>query len=78
MLKSEINKKNFCQALYDYFSSKYPSHDFSFGISSSSARLDEVFQLYDESSSALQMANHYQKIVCFDFLGLEGYISNEK
>ena len=74
LLKSEVNKKKICQTLSDYFSRKYPFHRFSFGISSSSPSLDEVIQLYDESSSALQAANHYQKIVCYDHLGLEGIL----
>ena len=78
LLKSENSKKKFCQALHDYCSSKYPSHDFNFGISSSSARIEEASQLYDESTSALQIANHYQKIVFFEFLGIEGIIFQMK
>lgn len=74
MLKSEANKKNFCQTLFDYCSRKYPFHSFRFGISSSSPSIDEVIQLYNESSSALQAANHHQKIVCYDHLGLEGIL----
>ena len=78
MLKSKNSKKKFCQALHDYCSSKYPSHDFKFGISSSSARIEEASQLYDESTSALQIANHYQKVVFFEFLGIEGIIFQMK
>ncbi len=78
ILKSENSKKKFCQALHDYCSSKYPSLDFKFGISSSSARIEEASQLYDESTSALQIANHYQKVVFFEFLGIEGIIFQMK
>ncbi|MCM3725015.1 helix-turn-helix domain-containing protein [Neobacillus cucumis] len=78
MLKSENSKKKFCEALHDYCSSKYPSHDFMFGISSSSPRIEEASQLYDESISALQIANHYQKIVFFEILGIEGIIFQMK
>ncbi|MCQ6282380.1 XylR N-terminal domain-containing protein [Bacillus sp. EB600] len=78
MLKSGNSKKKFCQALHDYCSSKYPSHDFKSGISSSSARIEEASQLYDESNSALQIANHYQKVVFFEFLGIEGIIFQMK
>lgn len=73
-LKSENSKKKFCQAMNDYFSKKYSSYDFKFGISSSSSRIEEASQLYDESTSALQIANQYQKVVFFDFLGIEGFI----
>jgi PucR family transcriptional regulator, purine catabolism regulatory protein len=72
LLKSENSKKKVCQALHEYCSSKYPSHDFKFGISSSSARIEEASQLYDESTSSLRIANHYQKVVFFEFLGIEG------
>ena len=71
LLKSENSKKRFCQALHEYCSSKYPSHDFKFGISSSSAKIEEASQLYDESTSSLRIANHYQKVVFFEFLGIE-------
>ena len=53
-------------------SSKYPSRDFTFGISSSTARIEEASQLYEESTTSLQIANHYQKVVFFEFLGIEG------
>ena len=59
-------------------SSKYPSHDFKFGISSSTARIEEASQLYDESTTALQIANHYQKVVFFEFLGIEGIMFQMK
>ena len=72
ILKSKNSKEKFCQSLHDYCSSKYPSHDFKFGISSSSARIEEASQLYDESTSSLRIANHYQKVVFFEFLGIEG------
>jgi purine catabolism regulator len=78
ILKSENSKKKFCQSLYDYCLSKYPSHDFNFGISSSSARIEEASQLYDESTSALKIANQYQKVVFFEFLGIEGIIFQMK
>ena len=72
LLKSNNSKKKFCQALHDFCSSKYPSHDFTFGISSSTARIEEASQLYEESTTSLQIANHYQKVVFFEFLGIEG------
>ena len=73
-LKGESNKKKFCQAMYDYFSKKYPSLDFKFGISSNASTIEEASRLYDESRSALKIANHYQKVVFFEFLGIEGII----
>ena len=72
LLKSNNSKKKFCQALHEFCSSKYPSHDFTFGISSSTARIEEASQLYEESTTSLQIANRYQKVVFFEFLGLDG------
>ena len=72
LLKSNSSKKKFCGALHDFCSSKYPSHDFKIGISSSTARIEEASQLYEESTTSLQIANHYQKVVFFEFLGIEG------
>ena len=72
LLKSNNSKKKFCQALHDFCSIKYPSRDFTFGISSSTARIEEASQLYEESTTSLQIANHYQKVVFFEFLGIEG------
>lgn len=73
-LKSENSKKKICQSMQNYFSKKYPSYDFKFGISSSSLKIEEASQLYDESTSALKIANQYQKVVFFEFLGIEGII----
>ena len=72
LLKSKDSKKKFCQSLHDYCLSKYPSHDFKVGISSSSAKIEDASQLYDESISSLQIANQYQRVVFFEFLGIEG------
>ncbi|WP_338470563.1 XylR N-terminal domain-containing protein [Niallia sp. XMNu-256] len=73
-LKGEGNKKKFCQTMYDYFSNKYPSLDFKFGISSNASKIEEASRLYDESRSALKIANHFQKVVFFEYLGIEGII----
>ncbi len=73
-LKGELNKKRFCQAMYDSFSKKYPSLDFKFGISSNALKIEEASRLYDESTSSLKIANHYQKVVFFELLGIEGII----
>jgi len=74
LLKSESSKSKFCQALYDYCFSKYPSNRFKFGVSSSSSNIEEVVQLYDESCSALQAANQHQKVIFYDRLGIEGIL----
>jgi len=73
-LKSQNSKKKFCQSMQDYISKKYSSYDLKFGISSSSANVVDASHLFDESTSALQIANHYQKVVFFEFLGIEGMI----
>lgn len=73
-LQGEKNKKKFCQALSDSFSRKYPSFDFKFGISSNALNIEEASRLYDESISALKIASHYQRVVFFELLGIEGII----
>jgi len=73
-LKSQNSKNKFCHSMHDYLTKKYPSQDFKFGISSSSSKIEEASQLYDESNSALQMANHLQKVVFYELLGIEGII----
>jgi sugar diacid utilization regulator len=78
LLKTQSDKKSFCQSLLNYCFKKYPQYQLFAGISSSSELLEETSQLYDECLSAIKVANNNRNLVFFDSLGIEGVMYHMK
>ncbi|KAA9016479.1 XylR N-terminal domain-containing protein [Niallia endozanthoxylica] len=77
-INSTKNKNGFCQSLIDYCSRKYPEYQLKAGISSTTEKIEEASQLFDECLSALKVANDRRKVVFFDSLGIEGVMYHMK
>jgi purine catabolism regulator len=78
LLQNKLKKESFCEKLMDHCSKKFPTHVFKLGISTTSKSIEEAPQLYEECLSALRVANHHQKIIFFDSLGIEGVMFQMK
>ncbi|WP_394237647.1 XylR N-terminal domain-containing protein [Niallia oryzisoli] len=77
-LTSTKNKEAFCQSLINFCARKYPDYQLKAGISSSTERIEEAAQLFDEGLSALKAANERRKVVFYDSLGIEGVMYHMK
>ncbi|MGG1599636.1 XylR N-terminal domain-containing protein [Paenibacillus naphthalenovorans] len=67
--KRDVSKK-----IVECLQQKYPHLDFKAGVSSSSERLEEIGQLFEESLAALKITNPKSCVVHYDSLGIEGVL----
>jgi PucR family transcriptional regulator, purine catabolism regulatory protein len=74
ILKTHLNKEEFCKHLLEYCSNLSPGFLVKMGVSSNSPSIENAANLYDESLASVKVANRHQNLVYFDTLGLVGIL----